>query len=214
MISFVRRGGRAAAIAAAVLLPAGALRAQEARPAALLRIAPYAGYMIFGNMYDGPLGTSLSNAPAAVYGAQLSVQLVPGLSLVGNVAKADADLQVGVPFLGGYDVGESSVLLYDAGLQLGTSLGDRSRLPLSPFLQLGVGGMRHDVRSGVLETEATNVAFNVGLGADIALSQGIGLRVLAKDYMGRFDTREATGVDADAALAHNWALSGGLTLSF
>ena len=214
MISFVRRDARVAALAAALLLPASALRAQDAPPAPLLQIAPYAGYMLFGNMYDGPLGTSLSNAPGAVYGAQLSVQLVPGLSLVGNVATADATLQVGVPFLGGYDVGESSVLLYDAGLQLGTSLGDRSRLPLSPFLQVGVGGMRHDVRSGILETTATNIAFNAGVGADVALSQGIGLRVLAKDYMGRFDTREATGIATDATLAHNWALSGGLTLSF
>ena len=212
MSSLARRA--ALALAAAALLAPAAARAQRAGAPSFLELSPYAGYMLFGDIFDGPLGTTLSSAAGAVYGVQLAVRLTPGLALVGNVAKAGGNLQVGVPFLGGYDVGESSVLLYDAGLQLGTSLGDRTRLPISPFLQAGVGGMRHQVRSGPLETDATNLAFNAGLGADVALSDGIALRLMAKDYMGRFDTEEATGLAADASFSHNVALSGGITLTF
>ena len=212
MSSLVRR--TALALAAAALLAPSAARAQRAGARSFLELSPDAGYMLFGDIFDGPLGTTLSSSAGAVYGAQLAVRVTPGLALVGNVAKAGGNLQVGVPFLGGYDVGESSVLLYDAGLQLGTSLGDRTRLPISPFLQAGIGGMRHQVRSGPLETDATNLAFNAGLGADVALADGIALRLMAKDYMGRFDTEEATGLAADASFSHNVALSGGITLTF
>lgn len=216
MPSFVRHTALALAGAAATLLvPAGALRAQDAGTRApLVQLAPYAGYMVFGEMFDGPLGTSLANANGAVYGAQLAIRLAPGIAVVGNLARADASLQAGVPFLGGYDIGESRVILYDAGLQLGTSLGDRAALPIAPFVQVGVGGMRHDVRSGPLRTDATNLALNAGLGADVGLSEGIGLRLMAKDYMGRFDTEEATGLGAEAKFSHNVALSAGLTFSF
>ena len=214
MPSLVRRAALVLAGAAALLAHADALRAQGAPSSPLLQLAPYAGYMVFGDMFDGPLGATLSNANGAVYGAQLAVRLAPGIALVGNFARADASLQVGVPFLGGYDVGESTVLLYDAGLQLGTALGDRARIPLAPFVQVGVGGMRHDVRSGPLRTDASNLALNAGLGADVGLSRGVALRLMAKDYMGRFDTEEATGLGMEANYSHNFALSAGMTFSF
>ena len=218
MPSFVRRTALATALAtvvggAAVMAPAGSLRAQGGPSSPLLQLAPYAGYMVFGDMFDGPLGATLSNADGPVYGAQLAVRLAPGVALVGNVARADASLQVGVPFLGGYDIGESTVLLYDAGVQLGTALGV-ARLPIAPFVQLGVGGMRHDVRSGPLRTDASNLALNAGLGADVGLSRGVALRLMAKDYMGRFDTEEATGLGMEANYSHNFALSAGMTFSF
>ncbi|HEX6059722.1 MAG TPA: outer membrane beta-barrel protein [Gemmatimonadaceae bacterium] len=215
MPSFVRQAALALAVGAVALLaPAGAPQAQDVAPPRLVEVSPYAGYMVFGNMFDGPLGTSLANANGAVYGAQLAIRLTPGIAIVGNVARADASLQAGVPFLGGYDIGESRVMLYDAGLQLGTTLAGRTALPIAPFVQVGVGGMRHDVRSGPLRTDATNLALNAGLGADVGLSQGIGLRLMAKDYMGRFDTEEATGLAAEAKFSHNVALSAGLTFSF
>ena len=217
MPSFVRRAALPLALAlagAALLAPAGTLRAQGATSASIFQLAPYAGYMMFGDMFDGPLGTTLGNANGAVYGAQLAVRLAPGIALVGNLARTGGNLEVGVPFLGGYDVGESTVVLYDMGLQLGPSLGDRARLPVAPFLQAGVGGMRHDVRSGPLRTNATSVALNAGVGADVALSRALGLRFMAKDYMGRFDTEEATGLGAEGKYSHNVALSAGITLSF
>ncbi|HJX87080.1 MAG TPA: hypothetical protein VJ277_05890, partial [Gemmatimonadales bacterium] len=83
-----------------------------------LGITPYAGYMKFGNMVDGPFGTNVRAAGAPVYGAELQLGLVPGLALVGNVAYAKSDLQIGAPVIGGLSVGESSALMYDAGLRL------------------------------------------------------------------------------------------------
>ena len=39
----------------------------------------------------------------------------PGLALVGNVAYSQPELEIGAPLIGGVSVGQSSVLLYDAG---------------------------------------------------------------------------------------------------
>ncbi len=35
---------------------------------------------------------------------------------------------------------------------------------------------------------------------------------MAKDYIGRFDAREATGLNLDTKSTHNWAVSAGLRL--
>ena len=58
---------------------------------------------------------------------------------------------------------------------------------VSPFLQGGVGAMRYEVESGFLNTTATNVAYNVGGGVDVQLTPNLGLRLMAKDYIGKFD---------------------------
>ena len=104
--------------------------------------------------------------------------------------------------------------MYDAGLQLGTSLGARSRLPIAPFVQLGAGAIRYEVGSSLLKTNATNFAANAGLGADIALGSGISLRILAKDYIGKFDVQQATTLDVRGTTSHNIGLSGGLKVEF
>jgi len=38
------------------------------------------------------------------------------------------------------------------------------------------------------------------------------LQLMAKDYIGKFDVKEATGINVDAKTTHNWALSAGLRL--
>jgi hypothetical protein len=35
---------------------------------------------------------------------------------------------------------------------------------------------------------------------------------MAKDYIGKFDVREATAVDVEAKTAHNWTVSAGVRL--
>jgi hypothetical protein len=35
---------------------------------------------------------------------------------------------------------------------------------------------------------------------------------MAKDYIGKFDAREATAVNVDTKTTHNWALSAGVRL--
>ena len=187
------------------------LEAQRAA-AGSLGITPYAGYMKFGNLASGPLGTSLRNGGAAVYGAELSLGLAPSLALVGNVAYSQPDLQIGAPILGGISVGQSSVLLYDAALRLRVPTG--GVLPLSPFVQAGAGAIRQSVTVSPVSTHETNFAYNVGAGADVAIAPRLGLQLMAKDYIGKFDAKEATGINVNTKTTHNWALSAGLRLGF
>lgn len=206
MHSFVRRSLRA--LVSTVLLSAPAL-AQTGVGATL---TPYAGYLITGNWYDGPVGTNLSATNAPMVGGQGSIPLTKGISLVGNLAYASGDLRIGLPLLGGVNVGSANIWMYDAGLELG-GLAGRSR-GIAPFIQGGIGGMTNDIKTGVLSTRATNVAYSAGVGVDIGLSEGFALRVQAKDWISRFNSEDAIGFRAEGNLAHNWALTAGARFSF
>ena len=74
--------------------------------------------------------------------------------------------------------------------------------------------MKYDVQVAGLNRSASNIAFNAGLGVDLPLAQNLGLRLFAKDYIGKFDVNEAAGIDYDAKTSHNVALSAGLKLQF
>jgi hypothetical protein len=207
-----------AAIACGLIAFAGSAGAQQnLRPVAngsLFSVTPYAGYMAFGDFVKGPVGTSLSMKNGAVYGAQLAMQITPNLALVGNVAHSSTSLQAGVPFLNGLDVGSSSMWLYDGGLQLDIPTGSSS-IPVKPFVQAGAGAIRYQVSpADFLKTDATNFAFNAGVGFDYQMSRAVGLRLLAKDYMGRFDVKEATSLNVNTPMVHNWALTAGLRIGF
>ena len=206
MFKYLVRSAIALGLAAA-LAPAGAQTARKTS----LEFTPYAGYMVYGKYLEGPLGTSLTNASSPLYGAQIGLNLGQHVSVVGNVAYAKSDVEVGVPFLGGISVGSSNVLLYDGSLQL--------RLPLpastvSPFVQAGAGMIRYDIENRFLNTKANNVAFNVGGGFDYQITPNIGLRLMAKDYVGKFDFKDATQFDIKGKTAHNFALSAGIKLGF
>jgi len=176
-----------------------------------LGITPYAGYMKFGSMMNGPLGTDVRAAGAPVYGAELQLGLVPGLALVGNVAYAKSDLQIGAPLVGGLSVGESSALMYDAGLRLHLPLGGLIG-GFSPFVQAGAGAIRQEVRLAPAATHATDFAYNVGGGVDLGIAPRVGLQLMVKDYIGKFDAREATNLNLDGNTSHNWTVSAGLRL--
>src|SRR5450759_5713245 len=180
----------------------------------MFEVTPYAGYMVFGNYLTGPLGTSLTNAAAAIYGAQLGMKMAPNVSLIGNLATANSDIQVGVPFLGGISVAQSTIVLYDMGLQLDIPVTSAYGATFSPFLQAGVGAMHYNITESFVSTTATNLAGNVGAGADIAIGRGVGLQLMAKDYIGKFDFQGATSFDISAATTQNFAFSAGMRFSF
>lgn len=194
-------------VAAAALIGSSAL-AQPAAPR--VEVTPYAGYMLFGDFIDGPVGTSIGNAGGALLGAQIGVAITPNVAVVGNVARASGDITLGIPFLDGLTVGSSSAWMFDGALQLALPL---SGSAFKPFVQLGAGAMRHTVKIG-LSTDATNFVGTVGAGADIGLTRNIGLRLMAKDYVGRFDVREATTIDYKPDITHNIGLSAGLKIAF
>jgi len=176
-------------------------------------ISPYAGYMMFGDIADGPLGTTLTSSSGSVFGVQGNLPLGSTLSVVGNVAYTEPQLKFGVPIVGGLNFGKSQVWIYDAGLQLSApSL--RGARSITPFAQVGAGGMRYDVTVAGINRKASNLAFNAGLGADVPLADNLGLRLFAKDYIGKFDIKEAAGVDYEARTSHNIALTAGLKLQF
>lgn len=174
-------------------------------------ITPYAGYMKFGNLVSGPLGTSLRNAGAAVYGAEATLGLTSGIALVGNVGYSQPNLEIGAPLIGGVSVGRSSMLLYDAALRLRVPVGTGG-LPISPFVQGGAGAVRQSFDIGPASTHSTNFAYNVGAGADVGIGRRLGLQVMVKDYIGKFDAQEATALNVDTKTTHNFAVSAGLRL--
>ncbi len=187
------------------------LQAQSERTGSF-GITPYAGYMKFGNLVNGPLGSSVRGAAGPVYGAEAAVGLLRGLALVGNVAYASPDLEVGLPVVGGLSFGKSSALMYDAALRLSLPLGGGGTGGIRPFVQAGAGAMRQEVEVPPVATRSTNFAYNVGAGVDVPLGPRLGLQLMAKDYIGKFDTREATAVDLNAKTTHNWTLSAGVRL--
>ena len=202
-------GSAAASLAFAV--PAFA---QNPGSGTVLHVSPYAGVMVFGDYLKGPLGTSVSNAPAPVYGTQVGLSLSPNLSLIGNIGYTQSDIKVGVPILGGLSVGHSSMLIYDGGLEYNFGSMKTSGLPLSPFVQAGVGAIRYNIDESIVQTNATNLAGNLGLGADLQLGKGMALRLLAKDYIGKFNFKDATGFDISGETMHNYTLSAGLRFDF
>jgi opacity protein-like surface antigen len=173
-------------------------------------LTPYAGYIKFGSLISGPFGTSIRDASSAVYGAEAQLGLTKGIALVGNVAYSQPDLQVGAPLIGGVSVGRSSVLMYDGALRLRVPV--TAGLPISPFIQGGAGAVRQSFDIGPATPHATNFAYNVGAGADLALAPRLGVQLMVKDYIGKFDAQQATSINVDTKTTHNWALSAGLRL--
>src|SRR5687767_6080207 len=204
----VSRTSIGAAALAAFALP---LAAQEAKPK-VFDVSPYAGYMMFGKMFEGPVGTSISSGGGPVYGAQMSLTMTRNVALYGNVGYSSSDLKAGVPILGGLDVGTSKALFYDGGIELKVPM--QAASVVTPFIQGGVGAMRYEVESGFLNAQATNIAYNFGGGVDVRLSPNFGLRLMAKDYLGKFDFKEATSFDLNGKTTNNVALSLGVNLGF
>ena len=177
-------------------------------------VTTYAGYMIFGDYLSGPLGTSLTNAPAPIYGVQAGMKVAPNLSMIGNVATASSDIQVGVPILGGYSVASSSMLFYDAGLQLDIPVTSAYGYAFSPFVQAGIGGIHYNITQSFLSTSSTSLAANVGAGADVKLGNGIALRLAAKDYIGKFNFQDATTFDVNGNTTQSFSFTAGVKFSF
>ncbi len=199
---------RSCVAALATVLSAPVAHAQ--RPT-VARVTPYVGYINFGDYVDGPIGTRISNASSAIYGVGLGLDLSRNVSLVGNIGYTDSNVRVGLPIIGGVNIADSKVLLYDGGLEFrlpSTTLGTG----IVPWVQVGAGAIRYEVRTGPLTTNATNFAGNFGGGLDVQLNRSIGIRAGVKDYVGKFDFKEATSFDLHNKVSHNVALTLGLTL--
>jgi hypothetical protein len=179
-------------------------------------VTPYAGYMHFGNIINGPLGTSLRSANAPIIGAQLGIALGPNVGLVGNVAYGSSNLEIGVPIIGGVSVGGSSKhLMYDGDMELRMPMqSSGAAQTLTPFAQIGVGAITTKFEESVLSTSSTHFAGNAGAGIDVAFGHGFGARAMVKDYVGKFDALDNTGLPVSGKTTNNVMGSVGLRLSF
>ncbi len=195
-----------------VLASMGSAAAQQPEYRAL-ELTPSAGYMIFGKYLEGPVGTSIANTAGPLYGVQLDLNLSRNIGLYGHAGYASSDLEIGLPFLGGVSVGSTTAYLYDGGLELRAPM-SRGAMPIVPFIQLGAGAIRHEIENDLLDVRATNTAINGGFGIDMQFTPSIGLRLLAKDYVGKFDFEEATAINVEGRTAHNIGLSIGLKVGF
>ena len=198
-------------IALALVFSAATAEAQS-RPAA--RLTPYVGFLSSGSIANGPFGFQVGSAGAPVYGLQLGINLTPNVAVVGNIGYSDTELEVGLPIVGGYSFGDSKVLMYDGGVQLRFPAVTRTGTGMVPFVECGVGAIRHDMSIGPVTTHSTNVAFTAGGGVDLQLTNALGVRLMAKDHMSKFDYGEAIGIANEGRRAHNWVLGIGLNLGW
>jgi hypothetical protein len=202
---------------AALAAPLAAQRAPS-RPtsshATVADVTPYAGYMTFQPYLDGPLGTNVRGAAAPVVGGQLSMAISQSLSLVGNVAYSRGDLEIGLPIIGGLDVGSRQSWLYDAGIEARMPAASGAASAISPFLQLGAGAITTQLGSAGVTTRSTNLAGTAGAGVDLSLGGNLGLRAMVKDYVARYQSEKVAGMSVKGDVGHNFAATVGLRLSF
>lgn len=194
-----------------------------------LYVGPYAGYMIFGDLLesqDGRVETSLKNA--ALYGGQIGYSITPNITLLGNLAYTKSNFTVEFDPSSGPSTSTNisdkmGVFLYDADLQFRLPFGDRTGGWIAPLAQIGAGAIKYTFDTDDLRSRGrTDVAFNAGLGADFQLAQGIGLRLMAKDYITSFKWDRPSNAndpndwmdDVKGNVAHNWGLSLGLNFGF
>jgi hypothetical protein len=217
----MKRASFALALAAAPLALAFAVASsalgQATQPSGVFHVTPYAGYMVFGDYFKGPLGVSLTNKSAPVYGAQLGVNVSRNVSVIGNVAYSRPEWAVSAPIIGAIGVGQAGLLMADGGLEFRIPVGTPGGLSgLTPVVQAGAGVIRHSIRNLPLDIDASSTDFagNVGAGVDLALSPHAGLRIMAKDYIGKLDVKPLEALGFDSKVAHSIAFSAGLNLSF
>lgn len=173
-------------------------------------VAPYAGYLVSQNFFDGPLNTTLGIQSSAVYGAQVSLPLAPGASIVGAIGYGTGNLEAGIPILGGISVGKTSTLLLDASVELRLEKAQR----FIPVFQLGGGAIRREVTIVGVTADATDFQVSGAVGADFPLAQNIALRVMAKDHVGKADFGTVGPLEAKTGDLHTVALTGGVRIAF
>ena len=188
-------------------------------------LQPYSGYLIGGELTEGAQLT-LEDKP--IYGAQLGYSFSPNVTLVGNVGYSKTFFAYETRTTAGVNERASSdvdLLLYDANLQFRVPfVANRVGSTIAPFIQLGAGAIKFSPDQGNelndFKKGTTNVAFNAGLGVDFQIRKGIGVRVMAKDYITSLayddfgSTTEAVTNSSKNTVSNNIALTAGLNFGF
>jgi len=205
-----------ALILGAVAAPLSAQQSSFSNKPAVFTIAPYIGYMNFGDYFETTNNVEFSNENGALYGAQAQLDLGRYFSLVGNFGYTSSKFT----FENYYGSGQSlnldnvGVWLYDGGVQLRMPLKPEATSGFSPFVQAGAGAIRYSSESDdIASSSATNAAFNYGAGVDWQLGK-LGIRLMAKDYVTSLDWNDFGNVELKDTKAHNWGLTAGFKIGF
>jgi hypothetical protein len=207
------------ASAALVLSSATSVGAQpsvlNAAKPAVFSFTPYVGYMNFG-AYRERGGVELSNRNAPVYGAQAQLDLTRRWAFVGNLGYAGSrwTLQNANGPSSALDLQDVDVWLYDANVMYRVPLAYGASSGISPFAQLGLGGVRYSSDlTDITTPTSSSIAYNAGVGVDWQLG-AVGFRFMAKDYVTSLDWKDASDASMKGKRAHNWALITGLKVGF
>jgi opacity protein-like surface antigen len=185
-------------------------------------LSPYVGYIWYGDLFEFPDDVEYSNDNGVNYGVQAGVSFSPNISLIGNFGYNKSKFTLESDRTGD-DIdasGDLGIFFYDANLQFRVPfIANRMGSWLAPVMQVGVGAMKYTADTDDFNSDGeTNVAFNVGLGADFQLMKALGARIMIKDYITSLAWSDADQVDFDDDIAdnvaHNWALTFGLNFGF
>ena len=205
-----------ALILGAAAAPLAAQQSSFSTKPAVFTIAPYVGYMNFGDYFETTNNVEFSNENGALYGAQAQLDLGRYFSLVGNFGYTSSKFT----FENYYGSGQSlnlndvGVWLYDGGIQLRMPLKPEVTSGISPFVQAGAGAIRYSTESDdIASSSSTNAAFNYGAGIDWQLGK-LGIRLMAKDYVTSLDWNDFGNVELKDTKAHNWGLTAGFKIGF
>ena len=184
-------------------------------------VSPYAGYMIFGNLFTFEDGTEYSNEDGGLYGVQAGFSFSPNLSLVGNLGYTKSKFVLENENESFATSGDLGIFLYDANLQFRIPfVTDMTRGSwIAPIFQAGVGAIKYTTDTDDLNSDGkTDVAFNVGIGTDFQFMKTVGVRLMLKDYITNLGWTDASEVDFDDNIegntAHNIGLTVGLNFGF
>jgi len=185
-------------------------------------VSPYAGYVWFGDLFDFGNDVELSTDNGALFGVQAGVSFSPNISLIGNFGRAKTNFEIQSntdPDQRTDD--DMAIFFYDANLQFRLPfISDMTRQSwIAPVGQLGVGAIKYTTDTDDFNSDGkTDVAFNVGLGADFQLMKTVGIRLMAKDYITNLGWVDASEVDFDDGVkgntSHNFGLTVGLNFGF
>jgi hypothetical protein len=114
----------------------------------VFHVSPYVGYMVFGDYIKGPLGTSVSNRARRVVWNRSSVYRSRRTCRSSGTSRTQPPTSKSAcRSWAASGVGNSSTLLYDAGLEYNLGRMSSRSIPLTPFLQAGVGAMKYDINA-------------------------------------------------------------------
>lgn len=209
-------------LAAALAAPAGAQESvvMSGKPS-VFHVTPYVGYVIFGDYFETPAGAEFTNDNTGIFGIEAGLDVSRAVSIVGNFGYMKTNFEFeNVGTTGdqrfGADVG---IWAYDGSLRLKIPF-TMGMTSFAPYVQGGVGAFRYtfDTNDFNAKDATTNVAYNVGVGATWKFA-GVGLRGEAKDYITSLDWNKVADANdfqdfESDRIAHNWAISLGLTIGF